>query len=66
MALVALGASILAGNDPATCLLRGLVAFMIGNLIGSIWATFVSHRTPSLFLADRPAPSEPATHEETA
>jgi hypothetical protein len=37
MALAALGASIVIGAEPSTCLLRGVGAYVAGLLAGSLW-----------------------------
>lgn len=36
-ALTALAAAVLAGIDPWTTFLRGVIAFMVGHLAGTLW-----------------------------
>lgn len=45
MALVALGASVLSGADPWTCLARGAVAYTAGAVAGAFWEA-LARRVP--------------------
>ncbi len=47
MALVALGASVLADADPWTCLLRGAVAYAAGIVAGGFWEA-LARRVPTV------------------
>jgi len=61
LSLVAMGASVLAGNDATTCLIRGTVAFIAGILLTQIWTAFFVHRSPVLTLvtpSESPVPAE--------
>ncbi len=39
-AVVALGVCILAGIEPWTATVRGIVAFAVGHVLGAIWESF--------------------------
>jgi hypothetical protein len=39
-ALVALASSTLIGIDPVQCLVRGLVAYLVGKTLGHLWCGF--------------------------
>ena len=45
MAIAGLGASLLAGVDPAGCLLRGAVAYGAGILAANLWCAFFHPQT---------------------
>jgi len=65
LSLVAMGASVLAGNDAMTCLTRGGIAFLAGILLTQVWTAFFSHRSPVLTLVTNPDVAE-ATREDAA
>lgn len=44
MALVALAASIFAGADTTTCLVRGVVAYVVGVICTQLWYVFFATR----------------------
>jgi len=44
LALVALGASILAKVDPLDCLLRGFIAYVVGSIATQLWYVFFTVR----------------------
>lgn len=44
MALVALAASILSGVDPVSCLMRGLIAYLVGAMATHVWYVFFAVR----------------------
>lgn len=44
MALAALAAGILSNVDPATCLLRGLIAYVTGLFLTQLWYVFFTIR----------------------
>ncbi len=62
MALTALGASLLAGVDAITCLIRGAIAYGVGLFAASLWCAFSQPRS-ALVSAVKPAP-EGAQKEE--
>ena len=47
MALVALGASVLSGAEPWTCLARGGIAYIVGNIAGAFWEA-LAKRVPQV------------------
>ncbi len=56
LSLVAMGASVLAGNDAITCLIRGSVAFFAGIVLTHVWLAFFDHRSPVLTLVTHAEP----------
>lgn len=44
MALVALAASILSGVEPVACLLRGVIAYIVGWTATQLWYVFFTIR----------------------
>ncbi|MBS1709701.1 MAG: hypothetical protein JSS65_13395 [Armatimonadetes bacterium] len=47
MAMVALGASVLSGAEPWTCLARGAIAYVVGNVAGAFWEA-LAKRVPTV------------------
>ena len=66
LCLVALGASLLAGNDAMTCLTRGGIAFLSGFFIGQLWTAVFGTRTPVLSMAETSQPEEVKEAESKA
>lgn len=45
-ALAALGSAIVSHVDPLTCLLRGVIGYLVGKVFGQVWtAVFASTRS---------------------
>jgi hypothetical protein len=59
MALVAMGASILAHVDPLTTVLRGGLAFLIGLTLASVWGSVMNPKRPE----DKPDKKEKPAKE---
>lgn len=63
MALAALGAAILAGVDPVQITVRGVIAFVAGWVVGSIWEGF-TQATSRVRVVNLPAGTEVSEAEE--
>jgi hypothetical protein len=63
MALAALGAAILAGVDPVQIMVRGVIAFGAGWVVGSIWEGLVQ-ATSRIRVVSSPAGTESPEAEE--
>lgn len=63
LALTALGASILAGVDPLTCLWRGLLAYLIGSWATQLWYVFFTVRVHKFGAEDSAKSDQPSTND---
>lgn len=65
LAILALGASLLAEVDPTTTLMRGLVAYIIGSFCTQVWYLFFTIRAQKIgqlveqLSTQEPSPAEP-------
>lgn len=61
LAILALGASLLAQVDPVTTLMRGLIAYVIGSFCTQVWYLFFTIRAQKIGqFVEQVSPPQPA------